>query len=194
MHLIAERRFKAVVLISDGEDHDPEAVKTAEDLAEQGMMINTVGIGSPDGSYIPRSGNGRIKNDATGNTVISKLNEDVLKQIAANTNGIYIRLQESDEAVAVIKQQLSQIESKAYGDISLMNFKAYYWWFAGAMLLLLLAENFIPETKKKKRMKILLSILSIVVGLPCLSQDVNKTIQKGNKLYQQQNIPGGSRI
>ena len=148
----AERRFKAVVLISDGEDHDPEAVKTAKELAEQGMMINTVGIGSPEGSYIPDPATGQNKIDpATGSAVISKLNEEVLKQIAANTNGIYIRLQESDEAVKQLQEHLSQIESKAYGDVSLMNFKAYYWWFAAAMLLLLLVEYFIPETKKAKQ-------------------------------------------
>ena len=82
--------------------------------------------------------------------MISKLNEDVLKQIAANTNGIYIRLQDSDDAVRQLQQQLSQIESKAFADVSLINFKAYYWWFAGAMLVLLLAEYFIPETKKAK--------------------------------------------
>ncbi|HKO79084.1 MAG TPA: VWA domain-containing protein [Chitinophagaceae bacterium] len=147
----AERRFKAVLLITDGEDHDPEAVNTAKELAEQGMMINTVGVGSPDGSYIPDPATGENKIDpATGSAVISKLNEDVLKQIAANTNGIYIRLQDSDDAVRQLQQQLSQIESKAFADISLINFKAYYWWFAGAMLVLLLAEYFIPETKKAK--------------------------------------------
>ena len=147
----AERRFKAVILISDGEDHDPEAVNTAKELSEQGMMINTIGVGSPDGSYIPDPATGQNKIDpATGATVISKLNEEVLKQIAANTNGIYIHLQESDEAVRQLQQQLSQIEAKAFGDVSLMNFKAYYWWFAGAMLILLLAEYFIPETKKVK--------------------------------------------
>ena len=148
----AERRFKAVVLISDGEDHDPEAVKTAKELSEQGMMINTVGIGSPEGSYIPDPATGQNKVDpATGSAVISKLNEEALKQIAANTNGIYVRLQESDEAVKQLQAHLSQIESKAYGDVSLMNFKAYYWWFAAAMLLLLLVEYFIPETKKAKQ-------------------------------------------
>ncbi len=147
----AERRFKAVLLISDGEDHDPEAVNTAKELAEHGMMINTVGIGSPDGSYIPDPLTGQNKVDpATGSAVISKLNEDVLKQIASNTNGIYIRLEDSDAAVRELQQQLSQIESKAFADVSLINFKAYYWWFAGAMLLLLLAEYFIPETKKVK--------------------------------------------
>ncbi|MEP7373337.1 MAG: VWA domain-containing protein [Chitinophagaceae bacterium] len=147
----AERRFKAVVLISDGEDHDPEAVKTAKELVEQGMMINTVGIGSPEGSYIPDPATGQNKVDpATGSAIISKLNEEELKEIAASTNGIYVRLQESDEAVKQLQEHLSQIESKAYSDISLMNFKAYYWWFAAAMLILLLAEYFIPETKKAK--------------------------------------------
>jgi Ca-activated chloride channel family protein len=147
----AERRFKAMVLISDGEDHDPDALKTAKELAAQGLMINTVGVGSPDGSYIPDPATGQNKIDpATGSSVISKLNEDILQQIAANTNGIYVRLQESDEAVNQLQQQLSQIESKAFGDVSLMNFKAYYWWFAAAMLILLLAEYFIPETRKTK--------------------------------------------
>lgn len=148
----AERRFKAVVLISDGEDHDPEAVNTAKELSAQGMMINTVGIGSPEGSYIPDPATGQNKVDpVTGSAVISKLNEEELKQIAANTNGIYVRLQESDEAVKQLQEHLSQIESKAFGDVSLMNFKAYYWWFAAAMLLLLLVEYFIPETKKLKK-------------------------------------------
>jgi Ca-activated chloride channel homolog len=144
----AERRYKAVVLISDGEDHDEEAVKTAKDLAEQGMMITTVGIGSPEGANIIDPATGESKKDETGNPVISKLNEEELKSIADNTNGTYIRLQGSDEAVEAVKKQLSQIESRAFGDISLTNFKTYYWWFAGGMLILLLAEYFIPERKK----------------------------------------------
>ena len=146
-----ERRFKAVVLISDGEDHDPEAVNTATELAEHGLMINTVGVGSPDGSYLPDPATGQNKVDpATGSAVISKLNEDILKQVASSTNGIYIRLQDTDEAVRQLNEQLSQIESRAFTDISLINFKAYYWWFAGAMLLLLLAEFFLPDKKRIK--------------------------------------------
>jgi Ca-activated chloride channel family protein len=144
----AERRFKAVVLVSDGEDHDPETVKTAKDLVEQGMLINTVGVGSPDGSYIIDPATGENKRDETGASVISKLNEKELKQIAEVTNGVYIRLQNSDEAVSAIKQNLSQIEKKALGDVSLINFKTYYWWFAATMLFFLFIENFIPERKK----------------------------------------------
>ena len=143
-----ERRFKTVVLISDGEDHDPEAVKTAKELVDEGMMINTVGIGSPEGSYIPDSVTGENKRDASGNFVLSRLNEDELKQIASNTNGIYVRLQDSDEAVNQLLNQFSGIESKAFGDVSLMNFKTYYLWFAVVMFVLLLSEYFMPETKK----------------------------------------------
>lgn len=143
-----ERRFKTVVLISDGEDHDPEAVNTAREMVDEGMMINTVGIGSPEGSYIPDTLTGENKRDASGNFVVSRLNEDELKQIASATNGIYIRLQDSDEAVKALLGQFSGIEKKAFGDVSLMNFNTYYMWFAIVMFVLLLAEYFMPETKK----------------------------------------------
>ena len=81
--------------------------------------------------------------------MISKLNEETLKQVAENTNGIYVRLQGTNDAVNALMKQLSQIEGKAFGDVSLMNYKTWYLWFAGAMLLLLLAEIFIPARKKQ---------------------------------------------
>ncbi len=148
-----ERRFKAVILISDGEDHDAEAVKTATRLADQGMMISTVGIGSPEGSYIPDPATGENKKDDAGSQVISKLNEEELQAIASASKGVYVRLQDSDDAVSRLRQQLSQIDRIALDDVSLVNFKTYYWIFAGAMLLLLIGEFFIPETRKRKLQK-----------------------------------------
>lgn len=144
-----ERRFKAIVLISDGEDHDAEAVKTAEEMAPQGVMINTVGVGSAEGSFIVDPATGQNKTDEFGATVVSRLNEETLRQIAEKTNGIYTKLEDSEQSVSAVKDQLSQIEAKAYGDVSLINYKTFYMWFAGAMLLFLLLENFIPERKKK---------------------------------------------
>lgn len=143
-----ERRHKSIVLISDGEDHDVEAVATAEELTQQGVMINTIGVGSPEGSFIVDPETGLNKADAAGNTIVSKLNEETLRQVAQKTNGTYIRLENTDEAVKALKDHLSQIESKAYGDVSLINYKTYFMWFAGAMFVLLLAENLIPERKK----------------------------------------------
>lgn len=143
-----EKRFKTVVLISDGEDHDNDALTTAKSLAGQGVMINTIGIGSVQGSTIIDPQTGEIKKDEQGKTVISKLNELELKQIAEKTNGIYIHLQSANEAVSELQKQLSQIDRKAFGDLSMMSFKTYYMWLAGAMLVLLIFENFISEKKK----------------------------------------------
>lgn len=143
-----DRRFKSVILISDGEDHDEKAIATAKDLTEQGMMINTVGVGSPAGSTIPDPVTGLPKTDESGVTVISKLNELTLQEIASETHGIYLTLNSSDEAVSAIKYQLSQIESKAFTDLSQVSFTSYYWWIAAAMFLLLFLEIFITERKK----------------------------------------------
>ncbi len=143
-----DKKFKTVILISDGEDHDDDAVATARNLSEQGVMINTIGIGSPEGANIPDLVTGEMKKDDAGNIVVSRLNEEGLQEIAKETNGIYIRLQSSDEAVALLKKQLSQIGKKSFADISQMNFKTYFMWFAAAMFILLLIENFIPERRK----------------------------------------------
>ena len=145
----ADKRYKSIVLISDGETHDESAVKTAKDFSDQGVMINTIGVGSVDGSMIVDPATGENKKDETGNVVISKLNEEVLRNVAETTNGVYINLQVSDEAVRVIKAQLGQIEKKAFSDVSLMSFKSFYVWFAAGMLIFLLVDTLIPEKKKR---------------------------------------------
>ena len=143
-----EKKFKTIILLSDGEDHDERAKQTAKELAAEGVLINTIGIGSPEGASIIDPATGFAKKDEAGNTVISKLNEDALKEIASETNGMYIRLQGSDEAVKELKNQFSQIDKKAFGDVSQINFKTYFGWFAAAMFILLTAEFFIPERKR----------------------------------------------
>lgn len=144
----ADKRYKSIILISDGESHDNDAVKKAKELSGQGVMINTVGVGSADGSPIFDPATGENKKDESGNIIISKLNDELLKSVAGQTNGTYISLQGSDEAVVQISKQLSQIERKAFGDVSQMNFRTYFMWFAAVMFVLLLIENFVPERKK----------------------------------------------
>lgn len=145
-----EKKFKSILLISDGEDHDPDAIRKAGELAEQGIMINTVGIGSAEGSSIYDPLTGTDKKDAAGNTVITKLNEEELKDISQKTNGVYVHLAGTDEALTVLKDQFAHIDKKAYGDISMMSFTYYYPWLALAILLILLIENFISENGRLK--------------------------------------------
>ena len=144
-----EERFKSVILITDGETHDEDAIEKLSDMASKGVMVNTVGIGSPEGSRIMNN-QGKPKTDAAGNIVISKLNEPFLQQIANATNGKYVHLQNSDAAVNEIIGQYSQIEKKALGDTSLLNYKTYYAWMVLPMLLFMITDIFFPDRKKFK--------------------------------------------
>jgi Ca-activated chloride channel family protein len=146
-----EAKYKAVILISDGEDHDEKAVDISRELARRGLMLITVGIGSPQGSYIPDDSTGGHKIDPeTGQPVVSRLNEAELKQIAQNTNGLYVHLDEGREPVKAVLKQLSQIDKKVSGDINLMSFTYYFWIFTGLMLILLIIEILLPEGKETK--------------------------------------------
>lgn len=144
-----QERFKSVILITDGETHDEDALERLSDLASKGVMVNTVGIGSAEGSRIMNN-LGKPKTDASGNIVISKLNEPFLQQIAAATNGKYVHLQNSDAAVNEIIGQYAQIEKKALGDTSLLTYKTYYTWMVIPMLLFMITDIFFPDRKKIK--------------------------------------------
>ncbi|PWT77434.1 MAG: hypothetical protein C5B59_04050 [Bacteroidetes bacterium] len=141
-------KFKAIVLISDGEDHDPDALKTAKRLAEDGVMISTIGIGSPEGSTITDPVTRESKKDENGQIVISKLNEAELSQIADATNGIYIRLDNLDDALITLTQRLDGIEKRALTEADYVSYKSFFQWFLGAALLLILIEFFLPERRK----------------------------------------------
>ncbi|HEY0678598.1 MAG TPA: VWA domain-containing protein [Chitinophagaceae bacterium] len=145
-----ERKFKAIVLISDGEDHDAEAVPIAKNLAENGVMITAVGIGSPEGSVIIDPETGSTKKDMEGNTVVTRLNETLLQQIAQASNGEYVKLEDTDAAVKQILDRLNTIEQKSVRDAAFINYKSFFQWFIAGAILFLVVELFIPERKKVK--------------------------------------------
>jgi Ca-activated chloride channel homolog len=144
-----ERKYKSIVLITDGEDHDPQSLEIAKQLAANGVIVNTVGIGSAVGTPIPDPSTGQFKKDAEGNTVLSKLNEGELKQLAGTTSGIYINADDVNEAVTAIMHQLSSIQEKKVEDAAFKDYIHYFPWFIGAAILLLVVEFMLPERKKR---------------------------------------------
>ncbi len=145
-----ERKYKSIVLITDGDDHDPQSLEIAQQLAANGVIINTVGIGSSLGTPIPDPSTGQFKKDPDGNTVLSKLNEAQLKQLSAVTQGVYVNPDEVNDAVEVILKQLSRIQESAVEDAAFKDYIHYFQWFVGAALLLLLIEFVISERKMRK--------------------------------------------
>ncbi|ULQ56194.1 VWA domain-containing protein [Flavihumibacter rivuli] len=142
-----EKKYKAIVLISDGEDHDPEAQKVARSLVEAGVMINTVGVGSPEGSTIFDPETNDTKKDAQGRTVVSKLNEQELRNLASTGNGVYVFLQDPAAAANTIRKQLGTVEQKTLEDSSFIQYETYFYIFLALALLALLAEPFIADRK-----------------------------------------------
>ena len=145
-----EKAHKAVVLISDGEDHDPGAEKAARQLFDQGVAVFTVGIGTPEGAPIVEPGTTSYKTDATGKTVISKLNEEELKTIAAATGGQYFRLSNAPATAKAVTDALGGLEKKlveAGGEREYLSFAPF---FAALALLLMVVEVFVPEVKKQR--------------------------------------------
>lgn len=142
-----ERKFKSILLITDGEDHDPETPKMIKDLADNGIMVNTVGIGSPQGAQIPEKLTNDVKRDEHGQPIISKLNEAELQQLAGGTRGIYLLLNDPDAVASAIMKQLGTIESTVTEDNTFKTFRSYYQWFLAAALVLLVTEFFFPERK-----------------------------------------------
>lgn len=183
-----EKKYKAIVLVSDGEDHDEEAVRLAKQMSQEGVVIYTVGIGSPQGVTLLDETTNQPKTDVQGNPVISRLNEEELRQIAQEANGQYILFQNTDAVVDVITKQLAGMDQRNVSDDSLINYKSWFQYFLLAILLLLLAESFISENRRLKRvaMKPLVTILFIFLGLQAGAQTNNgqENIKQGNDLYK----------
>lgn len=188
-----EKKYKAVVLISDGEDHDENALKVAEQMASEGIVINTVGIGSPQGSTIIEELTGEVKKDNNGTPIITKLNEEELKQIAQKGNGTYQLFANTDDLVAKLDTQLGSMDQRTVTEDSLVNYKNYFPYFLAAALVLLIVELFISERKRiilvkeKKSPKIPLSFLPIaccLMPVATIAQNEKVLIKKGNEAYE----------
>ncbi len=184
-----EKKYKAVVLISDGEDHDETALKTVQAMAASGVVIYTVGIGSPTGAPLMDETTNEVKLDNEGNTVISKLNEAELKAIAQKGNGEYLLFNNTDAVVSSISSQLSSMDQRSVTDDSLINYKSYFQYFLAIAFLFLFIEIFISERKRKKKapamLKPTITILLFLVSSSAFAQQKeNADIKKGNESYK----------
>ena len=112
-------------------------------------MINSVGIGSPEGAPIIDPMSNEYKKDDAGQTIISKLNEAELRQLAQSTSGIYIRLIETGPAVEAILKQLRSIQQTTLEDSAFKDYRHYFQWFLAVAFVLLSLEFFLPERKWK---------------------------------------------
>jgi|TARA_R110000868_G_scaffold4910_1_gene30590 Ca-activated chloride channel family protein len=148
-----EQTNRVLFIISDGEDHSEGNVSNAvEDATNEGIRVFTIGVGKTKGAPIPLKRNGiveSLKKDNQGEVVITKLNEDVLQEIADEGNGEYINGENTEEAVAFIKEQLNQMDKKEFEAKQFAEFKDQFQWFLAAGLLFLFLDIFVLDRKTK---------------------------------------------
>jgi Ca-activated chloride channel family protein len=147
-----EGKSKAMIIITDGENHEDDPVKDAEDASKAGIVIHTIGIGSTDGVPIPVIINGRkdYLKDVDGNTVITKLDEEILKKIALSTNGNYVRASNSNIGLDEIYAQIKKMKKQDLESTMYTEYNDQFQIFAAIALFLLIFDFIIMDRKNRR--------------------------------------------
>ena len=200
---------KAIIVITDGEDHEGGALEAAEAAKKKGMRVYVLGVGSSQGSPIPIPGTGDYMKDNTGNTVMSALNEDMCKQVAAAGGGVYIHVENNSAAQQQLDNELDKLSKKETSTTVYSDYDEQFQAFGILALLLLIFEICIldrrnPLMKKLSLFKrkeesgkskentlakgiVLLAVISLSSFLFPLStnaQTDRQYVRQGNKLYR----------
>ena len=152
MRSIKEKNQRALIILSDGEDHDEEAVNMAGKAADNGWNVFTIGVGSTEGSFVPVMNDGReeYKMDEEGNPVKSVLNQDLLNKIAENGKGSYYLLgNENTDIIADLNTQLDKMQKRAVEVKSFTEYRSFYQNYLGIAIIVLLVEFFLVTKLKK---------------------------------------------
>lgn len=145
-----EQTNRVLFIVSDGEDHIGESSNIAEQANQEGIRIFTIGVGETTGGPIPLKRNGIIqsyKKDQNGETVITKLDEQTLQDIASEANGEYIYGKNTSDVTEKVKEILNGMNKKEFEAKQFADFKDQFQWFLGAGLLLLFLDVFLLDRK-----------------------------------------------
>ena len=145
---------RVIILITDGENHEDDAKAAAQEAKQKGIEVVVVGIGKPEGTPIPIAGTNNFMKDKQGNVVVSRLNEDMCKEIAAAGGGMYVRCDNTNTAMRAVQKEIdtlakSDIETKVFTD-----YNEQYQSFVLLALLILVVDFFIFNRKNKRLSRI----------------------------------------
>ena len=187
---------KAIVVITDGEDHEGGAVEAAEAAKKNGMRVYVLGVGSTQGAPIPVPGTGNYMQDNTGNTVMSALNEDMCKQVAQAGGGAYIHVENNSAAQEQLDNELDKLAKKETSTAVYSEFDEQFQAFGVLALLLLILEICIFDRRNpllkhvslfgKRKVAVMLLFLT---ALSVTAQTDRLYIRQGNKQFRMGDYP-----
>ena len=146
------RHNSAIIVITDGENHEDNALEAAKEAVEKGITVHTIGMGSVDGAPIPhRQGNMKagFLQDRAGTTVITRMNPQVLQEIADAGKGKFVRASNSDDGIPFIMKEINAMEKKEFAAKLFTDYADQFQYFMGLALLFLLLDFIISEKRSE---------------------------------------------
>ena len=187
---------KAIIVITDGENHEGGAVEAAEAAKDLGMRVYVLGVGSANGAPIPITGTGDYMKDRTGNTVMSALNEEMCKQVAQAGGGAYIHVENNSAAQQQLDNELDKLAKKETSTAVYSEFDEQFQAVGILAILLLILEICILDRRNPllKRvtlfgMKKAVAILLLMMAMSASAQTDRQYIRQGNKLFRSGDYP-----
>ena len=188
---------KAIIVITDGEDHEGGALEAAEAAKKKGMRVYVLGVGSANGAPIPIPGTGDYMKDNTGNTVMSALNEDMCKQVAAAGGGVYIHVENNSAAQQQLDNELDKLSKKETSTTVYSDFDEQFQAFGILALLLLIIEICILDRRNPLLKRISLfgsrkqvaTLFLLMATVSATAQTDRQYIRQGNKQYNAGDYP-----
>lgn len=143
-------KSRAIILITDGENHEDNPVEAAEMAAEMGIKVFTIGVGSPEGKPIPM--NGELLKDKNGEIVVTRLDEAVLQEIAAKGNGAYVRAGNSEFGLNPILDDLKKLEDETYTSVVFEEYDEQFMYFLAIALFFFVLEMLVGDRRSKRHL------------------------------------------
>ncbi|MCQ2187490.1 MAG: VWA domain-containing protein [Bacteroidales bacterium] len=143
-------KSRAIIVITDGENHEDDPVAAAEEVAEMGVKVYTIGVGTLQGQPIPKDG--ELMKDKEGNIVVTRLDEDTLRKVADAGNGAYVHAGNEEFGLNPIVDDIRRMEDERYNSVVFEEYDEQFMYFLGAALLLLVLEMLIGERRSKRRL------------------------------------------
>ena len=183
---------KAIIVITDGEDHEGGALEAAEDAKKRGMRVYVLGVGSSQGAPIPIPGTGNFMKDNAGNTVMSSLNEDMCKQVAAAGGGVYIHVENNSAAQQQLDDELDKLSKKETSTTVYSDYDEQFQAFGILAILLLIIEICILDRRNPLlknlslfgKRKMTATLLLLVMVMSASAQTDRQYVRQGNKQYR----------
>ena len=143
-------KSRAVIVITDGENHEDDPVAMAKQAADMGIRVFTIGVGSPEGKPIPMDG--ELLKDKDGNIVVTRLDETVLKDVADAGNGVYVRAGNSEFGLNPIIDDIREMEDEKYSSIVFEEYDEQFMYFLAIALFFFVLEMLIGDRRSKKHL------------------------------------------